>query len=385
MDRIAGRSIAARTVAIALSVVATVIWVVPYLWMLVTSFKTLPEIVSKPTAILPDAVQLGAYREVFQTISVGRYFAITTVMALLIAALQIALALPAGYALAKLRFRGRSTVFGLVIACLLVPAQVTFVPVFLFFAKLGLVNTMAALVLPFAVSALGTFLVRQALSAIPDSIIEAARLDGASEATIVYRILAPNLMPTLVSLFLLSVVFHWNDYFWPLVMTTDETVRTLPLGVALFREQGSGVRWHVVMAANVVLSVPALALFAVAQRHLVRAVAGKLRPAPTDLATAHFCRSLRAPWHALCPITSCRFFDRSFRPIFLCSTPPICTSSGRTGPRYLRLIHALSCFRAPPTRWRACSSSARARTSPSCHPEVALASQEARSPHVESS
>ena len=109
----------------------------------------------------------------------------------------------------------------------------------------------------------------------PDEIIEAARLDGASEATIVYRILAPQLMPTLVSLFLVSFVFHYNDYFWPLVMTTDDTVRTLPLGVALLREQGTGVRWHIVMAANVILSVPVLALFAVAQKQLVRAVGGR--------------------------------------------------------------------------------------------------------------
>jgi sn-glycerol 3-phosphate transport system permease protein len=91
----------------------------------------------------------------------------------------------------------------------------------------------------------------------------------------VFRILAPIVRPTLVSMFLLSFVFHWNDYFWPLVMTTDDSVRTLPLGVALFREQGTGVRWHLVMAANVVLSLPALALFAVAQKHLLRAVAGR--------------------------------------------------------------------------------------------------------------
>ena len=132
------------------------------------------------------------------------------------------------------------------------------------FARVRLVDTMAALVLPFAASALGTFLVRQALLSVPDEIIEAARMDGAGEWTIVYRILAPMLRPTLVSLFLVSFVFHYNDYFWPLVMTTDDAVRTLPLGVALLREQGTGVRWHIVMAGNVVLSAPVLALFAVA-------------------------------------------------------------------------------------------------------------------------
>jgi sn-glycerol 3-phosphate transport system permease protein len=196
-------------------------------------------------------------------------------MALLIAGLQILLVLPAGYALAKLRFAGRRVAFVTVLACLLIPAQVTFVPVFLMLAQASLVNTMAALVLPFGASALGTFMVRQALLGVPDEIIEAARMDGASELTIVYRILGPTLTPTLTSLFMLSFVFHWNDYFWPLVMTTDETVRTVPLAVALLREQGTGVRWHIVMAGNVILSTPALAVFALTQKHLLRAVAAR--------------------------------------------------------------------------------------------------------------
>lgn len=249
-------------------------WLFPYAWMVATSFKTLGEIIEHPAAPLPRHFDGGAYREVFAAIPVARYMATTVGMATAIATAQIALALPAGYALAKLRFVGARFAFGAVLACLLVPAQATFVPVFLMFAKVRMVDTMTALVLPFAASALGTFLVRQALMSVPDQIVEAARMDGASEWTIVYRILAPMLKPTLVSLFLVSFVFHYSDYFWPLVMTTDDSVRTLPLGVALLREQGTGVRWHIVMAGNVVLSAPVLALFAVAQRHLLRGVRG---------------------------------------------------------------------------------------------------------------
>jgi len=250
-------------------------WVAPYAWMTLTSLKTLPEIVEAPAYPLPRSFQLGAYREVFEQVPVARYLATTVAMATAIALLQIALALPAGYALAKLRFAGRKVAFGLVLACLLVPPQVTFVPVFTLLGSVGLVNTMAALVVPFAVSAFGTFLVRQALSQVPDELVEAARLDGAGELTIVYRILAPVIRPTLAAMFLFSFIYHYSDYFWPLVMTTDDRVRTLPLAIALLREQGTGVRWHVVMAGNVVLSVPVLAVFALAQRHLVRAVAGR--------------------------------------------------------------------------------------------------------------
>lgn len=258
-----------------LALVASAIWVLPYAWMVVTSLKPLDEIARDPTAPFPKHPQVDAYREVFEQIPVGRYLLVTVLLAVVIGVLQIGLALPAGYALAKLRFVGKKMAFGLVVACLLVPPQVTFVAIFLMFSKVSLTNTFGALVLPFAASALGTFLVRQALLSVPDEIIEAARLDGASEITIIYRILGPLLTPTLVSVFLVSFVYHYSDYFWPLVMTTDDTVRTLPLGVALLKEPGSGVRWHVVMAGNVILSAPVLLLFAIAQKHLIRGVAGR--------------------------------------------------------------------------------------------------------------
>lgn len=259
----------------ALLTAVAAVWLLPYLWMIVTSFKTLPEIVRAPAAPLPSSLNFDAYAEVARSMPIAHYFWNTTLMALAIALIQIALALPAGYALAKLRFAGRSLAFVLVIATLLIPAQVRFVPVFTLLSEWGLVNTMAALVLPFGVSAFGTFLVRQALLSVPDSLIEAARIDGAAEMRIVYGLMAPLLSPTLATLFVFSFVFHWNDYFWPLVMTTDDKVRTLPLGIALLREQGTGVRWHIVMAGNVLLSLPALAVFAAAQRHLLRAVTGK--------------------------------------------------------------------------------------------------------------
>lgn len=254
---------------------AALLWLGPYAWMTLTSLRTLPEIVRAPAYPLPSSLQLGAYREVLEAVPVGRCFVTTVAMAVVIAALQIALALPAGYALAKLRFAGKRFAFGMVLACLLIPAQVTFVPVYTMLGSVGLVNTFGALVLPFGASALGTFLVRQALRSVPDEIIEAARMDGASELYIVYGVLGPMVRPTLASLFLFSFVFHYNDYFWPLVMTTDDTVRTLPLSIALLREQGTGVRWHIVMAGNVMLSVPVLLVFAAAQRQILRAVTAR--------------------------------------------------------------------------------------------------------------
>ncbi len=273
MNERASRGRAALSTGVLVAV--ALIWLGPYAWMTLTSLRTLPEILARPAYPLPSSLQLGAYREVVAQVPLARCFLNTVVMALGIASLQVVLALPAGYALAKLRFTGKRAAFALVLACLLIPAQITFVPVFTMLGAAGLVNTMGALILPFGASALGTFLVRQALSAVPDEIIEAARMDGASELRIVYGLLAPIVRPTLASLFLFSFVLHYSDYFWPLVMTTDDSVRTMPLAIALLREQGTGVRWHVVMAGNVMLSAPVLVVFAAAQRQILRAVAAR--------------------------------------------------------------------------------------------------------------
>jgi len=151
--------------------------------------------------------------------------------------LQLVFACTAAYAFAKLRFRGRDLCFVIVMACLIVPPQVRFVPLYILFSRLGLVNTYAALVLPYAVSALGTFLIREAFMQISDDIVDAARVDGAGVFTIIFRLLVPMARPTIVAFSLFSVVYHWNDFFWPLVMTTTEAVRTLPVGVSMLREE----------------------------------------------------------------------------------------------------------------------------------------------------
>jgi sn-glycerol 3-phosphate transport system permease protein len=177
----------------------------------------------------------------------------------------------AGFAFSKLCWRGRDACFLIVIACLIVPPQVRFVPLYMLFSKVGLLNTYASLIVPYAVSALGTFLIRDAFLQVSDDIVDAARVDGAGTFTLVFRVLAPIARPTLAAFSLFSVVYHWNDFFWPLVMTTSDAVRTLPIGVAMLREEGTGDRWHVIMAGSMFVVAPVLAVFVLAQRHIIRA------------------------------------------------------------------------------------------------------------------
>lgn len=260
-----------RAGSLVLLVVVALAEVVPYLWMLTTSLKTLPETLELPPSLWPQTLQWGNFTQVWESAPFGDYLLSSILVATSIAAIQAVLSCMAGYAFARLKFPGRDLMFYLVLACLLIPPQVRFISVFLMLEELGLINTYTAQILPHAPSALGIFLMRQAFLAIPQELIDAARVDGAGTLRTIFQVLVPIAAPTLVAFVLFSFVYHWNDYFWPLVVTLDESVRPLPLGVALMQEQGTGARWHLIMAANVILVMPLLAVFALAQRKIVDA------------------------------------------------------------------------------------------------------------------
>jgi sn-glycerol 3-phosphate transport system permease protein len=255
---------------LALAVVAAV-EVFPYLWMALTSLKDLASVTQFPPTLLPRPAQWDNYAQAWRSGPFLRYLVNNVVQTLGILVCQVVLGCLAGYAFSKLRFPGRDPCFLIVIACLIVPPQVRFVPLYLLFSRLGLIDTYAALILPYAVSALGTFLIREAFMQVSDDVLDAARVDGAGTLTIIFRIMVPIAKPTIIAFSLFSVVYHWNDFFWPLVMTTTDAVRTLPVGVAMLREEGTGARWHIIMAGSMLVVAPVLLVFAIAQRHIIRA------------------------------------------------------------------------------------------------------------------
>jgi sn-glycerol 3-phosphate transport system permease protein len=224
-----------------------------------------------PPALWPAPAHWENYPKAWASGPFLRYAVNNAIQTVGILACQLFFGCLAGFAFSKLRWRGRDACFLIVIACLIVPPQVRFVPLYMLFSKLGLLNTYASLIVPYAVSALGTFLIRDAFLQVSDDIVDAARVDGAGTFTMIFRVLAPIAQPTLVAFSLFSVVYHWNDFFWPLVMTTNDAVRTLPIGVAMLREEGTGDRWHVIMAGSMFVVAPVLVVFVVAQRHIIRA------------------------------------------------------------------------------------------------------------------
>ena len=265
------RSRLVRWLTLAALAVVAAIEVGPYIWMLTTSLKDLPAVTQFPPSLLPRPPRWDNYAKAWQSGPFLRYAVNNVIQTVGILVLQLGFGCLAAYGFSKVRFPGRDIMFLVVIACLIVPPQVRFVPLYMLFSKLGLLNTYASLILPYAVSALGTFLIREAFMQISDDILDAARVDGAGLFTLIFRIMVPIARPAIVGFSLFSIVYHWNDFFWPLVMTTNDAVRTLPIGVAMLREEGTGARWHIIMAGSMFVVAPVLTVFVVAQRHIIRA------------------------------------------------------------------------------------------------------------------
>ena len=241
----------------------------PLLWMLSVSLMPRGEASQFPPPFLPSQPTLEGYRDLFATAGLGRNFANSLLVSAAITALSLLLNTMAGYAFAKLRFAGRERMFQLLLAALVVPAQVAMLPLFLMMKQLGLVNSYWGVIVPGMASVFGSFLVRQYARSIPDALIEAARIDGAGELRIFFRIVLPLLKPVLVTLATFTFMGAWNDFMWPLIVLTDQQHYTLPVALAaLSREHIMEV--ELMMAGAVVTVLPVLLLFLLLQRYYIQ-------------------------------------------------------------------------------------------------------------------
>jgi multiple sugar transport system permease protein len=213
------------------------------------------------------------YTKAFTEAPLLRYLLNGVIVTLSIFLIQIVVALPAAYALAKLKFWGRELVFSLVLFCLLIPVHAIALPLYLILAKLGLTNTYAALVIPWTISVFGIFLMRQFFMTVPDDLVDAARMDGMSEFSIVWRVMLPTAIPALLAFAIFSVVAHWNDYFWPrIVVTGDRSLFTPPLGLREFKGDADGSFFGPMMATATVIVTPLIVAFMLAQRRFIEGI-----------------------------------------------------------------------------------------------------------------
>ncbi|MDE2220217.1 MAG: carbohydrate ABC transporter permease [Gammaproteobacteria bacterium] len=243
----------------------------PLLWMLSVSLMPTAAASNYPPPILPARITLGHYRELFATQHLGRYFLNSLIVASSATLLALVFNGMAGYAFAKLRFRGREGIYRLLLAGLLVPAQVTMIPLFGLLKFLGLVNSYAGAIVPGVASIFGIFLVRQYALSIPDELLDAARLDGAGEWRIFRSVVVPVLAPILVTLGIFVFLATWNDFMWPLIVLSDRDMQTLPVALAsLSREHVQDS--ELMMAGATVTVLPVLLLFLALQRFYLRGI-----------------------------------------------------------------------------------------------------------------
>jgi multiple sugar transport system permease protein len=263
--RLAGLAVNGALALLALATAA------PLLWMLSASFMPAGEAMTLPPPLLPSRPTTEHYHELFARLNLGRAFLNSLLLASAITGISLAANSMAGYAFAKLRFRGRDRLFALLLVTLVVPPQVGVLPLFLELRALGLVNSFGGVLVAGIATVFGIFLVRQFAVGLPTELLDAARADGASELRIYFSLVLPLLRPILVTLGVFTFLSAWNDFMWPLIVLTDESKHTLP--VALANLSGEHVQdAELMMAGAVVTVLPVVVLFLALQRHYLEGI-----------------------------------------------------------------------------------------------------------------
>jgi ABC-type glycerol-3-phosphate transport system permease component len=245
----------------------------PFLWMLGTAVKPDNDIFLYPPKWIPSIWQFSNFASAWAKAPFARFYFNSVVVTASIALIQLTTAALAAYAFARLHFPGKSILFACYLLVMMIPSQVTLIPNFITLKTLGMLNTYWALILPFAATGFGTFLIRQYFLSIPQELFDAAIVDGAGHLRILWTICVPIARPALATFGLLTTMWHWNDFFWPLIVTSSPQMRTLPLGLVVFTNSEQGTSWNLLMAAGIFTALPIVMLFLVAQRYFVQGIA----------------------------------------------------------------------------------------------------------------
>ncbi|HET9347365.1 MAG TPA: carbohydrate ABC transporter permease [Candidatus Limnocylindrales bacterium] len=257
----------------AILIIGLVLMIAPFAWMLLGSFKPRGEFLQSVPTWLPESPTLDNYDRLVARLDFPRFFFNSIVVAVAVTAGNLIFSPMLGYALAKLRFSGQRVLLLLVLSTLMLPASATLIPLFVLMSSLGLVNTYPGLVLPFLAGAFGVFLTRQFFQGLPDELLEAARMDGASEFRIFWQIAMPLATPVLATLGILTFLGSWNGFIYPLVMAQEPEMYTLPVALATFATGQFQADHGMLMAGSVILVVPVLLIFIVVQRWVTEGIA----------------------------------------------------------------------------------------------------------------
>lgn len=257
----------------ALLLPAAALVLLPFVWMLATAFKAPAEIFEASLWPLPRTwFGTGHFAEVLRSVPIGRFMLNGAIVCGGILAVQLLVAVPAAYALAKLPFAGRQWLFMGILGALAIPIQVIALPLYIGLAQAGALNTYFAQMLPFFLSMFAIFLLRQVFKGFPDDVIHAARLDGMTEIEIVWRVVAPSARPAIAAFAVFSLVAHWNDLYWPMVVISSTELAPPPLGMLLFASAESGANYGALMAGATLITAPMVVAFLVARRRFIQGI-----------------------------------------------------------------------------------------------------------------
>lgn len=257
--------------AYTLLIVLALLTLVPIFWMILTSFKSQNEVLRFPPTWLPDVWHPDNYAQALNFAPFGQYLLNTLFIAVSVTVIVVTTSALAAYAFARLRFRGRDLLFLLYLSTLMVPGQVTIIPLFILMRNLGWVDTYQGLIIPQAFSAFGTFLLRQFFLTIPYELEDAARIDGASRLRCFFQIVAPLAGPALATLAVFSFLYQWNNLLWPLIMSSSDATFPIAVGLRNFQGQFANV-WNLLMAAATMATIPVIALYMFTQRWFVKGI-----------------------------------------------------------------------------------------------------------------
>lgn len=260
-----------KIVLYAILLLAAATMFVPFLWMLSTSLKSSQFILSMPPEFFPNPLTFDSYKKLLEILPFGRMMVNSFAIAIIVTVGQVITSAMAAYVFARMEFRAKNTLFLIYLATMMVPSQVTIVPLFILMRYLGWINTYQAIASPMIFSAFGTFLLRQSFLSIPKELEEAAFIDGASHWTVFWKIVMPVSRPALATLSVFAFMQAWNAYLWPLFVTNDENIMTLPVGLSLLHGRYL-TEWNLVMAGAVVTVIPMLIAYIFAQEYFVKGV-----------------------------------------------------------------------------------------------------------------
>ena len=254
-------------------ILGAVIMIFPFVWMILTSFKTVPESMQIPPDILPKQVNSDNFKEAIASLPFGNLYLNTILMVFFHVVCAVLFSSMAGYAFAKLKFRGKKLLFGIVLVQMSLPSQIFIIPQYQMVAKMGMANTVFALVFPGLVSAFGVFFLRQTYMSIPDEVGEAAYLDGCNQWQTFYKIMFPLTGTSVAALTIFTAVFAYGDLMWPLVVNSDLKMITLSSGLSTLRGQFT-TNFPVLMAGSLLAMLPMVVLYLIFQRQFVEGIAG---------------------------------------------------------------------------------------------------------------